>query len=115
MQEQHSSSRFHRPSVHQGRRQILFVQRDRCSHPSSLYRVTAESGGPAGRPQPHEVLEGYGDAGFSPIGQCPGVSGQQPLPPVFWPGDQVVSALRHYPGIHPDQRAVAQWSDREFQ
>lgn len=115
MPEQHPSSGFFRSSLHQRRRQILFFQRDRCGYSPSLYRITAEQRRPAGRPQPHEVLEDHGDAGFSANGQRPDLSRQQPVSKIFRPGDQAVSTLWGDPGIHPDQRAMAERRDREFQ
>ena len=105
--KQHTSSRSFGPSLHQGRRQILFLQRDRYGDSPSLYRITTEQGRPADRLQPHEMLENDGYAGLSTNGQRPYLSRQQPLPEIFWPGDQAMSLLWGHPGVHPDSRALA--------
>lgn len=100
--EQHPPSRSLRPSLHQGRRQVPFFQRDRCSDSPSLYRITTEQRRPADRLQPHEVLEEHGNSGLFAVGQCPHLSRKQPLSKIFRPGDQALFALWSHPGVHPD-------------
>ena len=60
--QQYPPGRPSRTSLHQRRRQILFIQSDGCIQPSGLYRGPAHQGGPANRLQPAEMLEGHGVA-----------------------------------------------------
>jgi hypothetical protein len=100
--KQYPSSRSFRPSLHQGRRQILLFQRDRCGDSPSLYRITTEQGRSADGLQPHEVLEGHGNARLPANGQRSHLSRQQPLSEIFWPSDQAMSVLWSHPGVHPN-------------
>jgi hypothetical protein len=102
MPKQHSSSRSFRAALYQGRWPILFLQRHRCGYSSSLHRIETEPGRPTGCLQPHEGLEGYGNAGFSPNGQCAYLSRQQPLSKIVRSGNQAMPTLWGDPGVHPD-------------
>ncbi len=105
--KQHPSSRFGRPTLHQRRRAVLFVQHHRCGNPPSLHRIATQ---PARSPdwrQPAAQLESDRNARFFADGQCAHVQGQQPLPALVRPGDSPMLALWRYASVHPHRRAVA--------
>lgn len=87
LQKQHPSGRFGRPSLHQRRRAVLFVQHHRCDDPPSLHRIAAQPGRPPGRRQPPAQLEGDRNARFPAAGQCAHVQGQQSLSSLLRSGD----------------------------
>lgn len=105
--KQHPSGRFGRPSLHQRRRAVLFVQHHRCGDPPSLHRIATQPGRPQDWIQPPAQLEDDRNARFPADGQCARVQGQQSLSSLFRPGDSSMPAFWCYAGVHPHRRAVA--------